>query len=160
MANDLLTTDRLHQICARRLAVLRQLREQTIRQIELVDTGEGEQILTLLAQKQHLLDEIHDLQQQLLPFQSQDPDARQWASAELRNSCRQMVDEGQQILKELVAIESRSIDTLSRQRDSVASELQLHHSASTVRSAYDSHDLFEANERSQGMDISTLSLEG
>ncbi len=93
-------------------------------------------------------------------IQSQDPDARQWASEELRTSCRQMVDEGQQILKELVAIESRSIDTLSRQRDSVASELQLHHSASTVRSAYDSYDLFEASERSQGMDISTLSLEG
>ncbi len=41
MSNDLLTTDRLIEICARRLAVLRELREQTIRQIELVDTGEG-----------------------------------------------------------------------------------------------------------------------
>lgn len=160
MPNQFATGDQLLELCANRLMVLKSLRDLTIEQFDRVQSGDTEGLLTMLSHKQNLLDEVQRIQMELRPFQEQDPETRSWSSPEKRAECRFVVEQGQKILQELVSLEGSSIDWLSLQRDSVANELKLHHSATAVRSAYDSHERFEAEIYSSGLESNPLSLEG
>lgn len=158
--SDYTSTDKLYQLCEQRLHVLQQIRALTLQQYDQVHTLETDQLLSLLAQKQHLLDEIQSIQAQLIPYQQEDPDSRRWSSKERRAQCREWMEQGQGILKDLVALEAASIEALSQQRDGVASELQLYRSSQEVRSAYDSHEMFHGAAQLDSLHSSHLSLEG
>ncbi len=129
-------TDRLAELIHGKLSVLTQLRELARQQLDLVDKGDMSRLLSLLAAKQALLNELGRVERDLDPFRDEDPVAREWKSADERQRCRQTAEQCNLLLKEIVLLETQGESELTHRRDDVAARLQGVHQAAQAHNAY------------------------
>ena len=132
------STERLAELVAQKHRVLLQLREVGGRQMDLVVSGETPLLLKLLAVKQSLISALQDLEKQLAPFHAEDPQRRRWATPEVREQCARQADECNRLLQEVVALEQLGAEKMTIRRNELAARLDHVHTASQVRSAYES----------------------
>ena len=149
---DRLDTDALADLVARKLRVVTQLRELTVRQPALVEAGDMKSLLRVLTSKQKLLEEVQRLDGRLEPFRRQDPEQRVWQSPEHRRRCREDAEQCHRLVEEMKAMETRDKDHLVRRRDAVSQELEQAHAAAAARTAY------QPAERTGGLDLCSESL--
>ena len=131
-----LPTDILMQLVRARHVCLVQLCDLGRRQMDLIDRGNVTGLLDLLAIKQKPLSDIQRLEKALDPYRTQDPEKRQWPSADQRAACAQLVEECNKMLKEIVVQEKRCEETMTRKRDATALELQQLRAAGQAHGAY------------------------
>ena len=128
------------------------LRSLTNAQQDAIQTSEPSITLGILARKSSLLDELSEVHYQLIPFHHDDPELRTWATPERRQLCRQLADEGQQLLREIIAVEQATVDAVSTQRDAVAAQLQDGTDSIIASNAYTAGDLLNQST----LDLSNL----
>lgn len=109
------------------------------RQGELIETGDVAALVKLLAAKQQLIAALGQLERSLDPFRKEDPDARDWRSPADRTACAADADACARLLDEVVALERRHEEAMSRRRDGLAAELRKTLSAHHAASAYQPH---------------------
>lgn len=131
-----LPTDQLAELMDRKLACLSQLREIGRRQAALIADGDLTELLRLLAAKQHLIGALQGVERALVPFRDEQPEARQWRSAEARARCARKASLCRQLLAEIVEQEKAGEARLAQRRDDVAQQLNQVHSARRARGAY------------------------
>ena len=131
-----LPTEILMQLVRARYTCLIQLRDLGRRQMELIDQGNVTGLLDLLAIKQKPLSDIQRVEKALDPYRTQDPEKRQWPSADQRAACARLVEECNKMLKEIVAQEKRCEETMACKRDATALELQRLRAAGQAHGAY------------------------
>jgi hypothetical protein len=129
-------TDTLARLVERKLRVLSQLRELTVRQAPIIAADDAKTLLRVFAAKQKLLEDIHRLDLELEPFRRQDPEDRVWRSAENRAQCAEAAERCRQLVEEIKASEIRDRTELIERRDGVARRLEEAHSAAAAREAY------------------------
>jgi flagellar biosynthesis/type III secretory pathway chaperone len=129
-------TDRLAELIDGKQSVLVQLRELARQQLDLVDKGDMSRLLSLLAAKQALLNELTAVERDLDPFRDDDPAAREWRSSDARQRCRQTAEQCNLLLKEIVLLETQGESELTHRRDDVAARLQGVHQAAQAHHAY------------------------
>jgi hypothetical protein len=129
-------TDRLAELVAQKHRCLEQLHWLGQRQLESIEGANLGFLLQLLAAKQKLLDDLHQVQRELVPFQDQNPDSRPWQSTERRAACAKQLAECDSLLRQIVQQELRSQEQLAAHRDEAAELLQLGAAASSVHGAY------------------------
>lgn len=134
-----LTSDKLAELIAQRQACLVQMHKLSVKQGELVSSGEMGALLRLLSIKNQLLVALQATEQQLAPFHDQDPETRVWANAAARERCARQAAECQTLLAEIMDMERDNEQKMTERRDQVASQLQAAQSASTARRAYQVH---------------------
>jgi len=135
------STDRLAELVDKKHEVLGQLR--TLSQYQLRLAGHDEylsDLMRVLAAKQSLIERLSNIDQQLNPFRSEDPDARVWRSPEDRQRCSKMAGECEQLLSELKKLEQASTQTISKRRDDVAKQLKETNTAVDSNAAYNNLD--------------------
>jgi hypothetical protein len=137
-----------------KLHLLTEMKQMSISQTDLVAQHDMTGLMTLLSRKQNLMDSLHQVQESLAPFQSQDPESRKWSSPDRRRSCQEMIAKCDELLQHLIVMENRSLDNMTVQREIVAAQLQQNIDASTVQHAYQTSDSDETSLES------FLSLEG
>ena len=81
-----LETDRLAKLIAQKHEILVQLLELVQRQRQIVGEGNMTRLLSLLAAKQPFISQLQEVETDLDPFRSQDPEERHWRSAEFRHT--------------------------------------------------------------------------
>ena len=133
---DTMETDKLARLIVKKHEILVQLRDLARRQSDLICSGDMTRLLSLLSAKQHSLLELQAVEKELDPFRSQDPDERQWRSAELRQRVRQAATANETMLQEIMDVERDCESRLSRRRDDTAARLQGAHDKSSARNAY------------------------
>jgi hypothetical protein len=79
---------------------------------------------------------LRTLQQEIVLFQSQQPEERIWRSEELRVRCRENFHRCELLLAELLTMEDTSISELTQRRDLVAQQLQQFTTADAIHDAY------------------------
>jgi hypothetical protein len=131
-----LETDRLDELIRAKHECLLQLRDAGLRQMELVHEGSMVDLLDLLAIKQRMLLDLQGIQRRLDPFRQQDPESRQWRSAEARQRCARRLEDCERLLAEILRQEKQSEQELTRRRDETALQLQGVHAAGAARGAY------------------------
>jgi hypothetical protein len=131
-----LDTRDLLDLVSRKSDCLGQLRKLCVRQQELVDSGDMTQLLTLLAAKQRLLNDLHALERELDPFRDDDPARRVWTSEAERMRCASLADQSVRLLQEILAGEKRCEEALQRRRDETAVQLATVQTAGMARGAY------------------------
>lgn len=131
-----LETDLLTELVARKLRVLVQLRELTVRQPALIEADDAATLLRVLSAKQKLLEEVHRLDEQLEPFRQQDPDSRVWRTVDDRVRCRAAAEQCQALVEELKVVEAQDKHRLVERRDALSRELEHAHAAAEARTAY------------------------
>ncbi|MBW3598421.1 MAG: flagellar export chaperone FlgN [Planctomycetes bacterium] len=129
-------TDALAELVARKLRVVTQLRELTVRQPALIDSDDMKTLLRVLSAKQRLLEEVQRLDARLERFRRQDPEARVWRSPEDRRRCRAAAEQCQRLVEEVKALEAKDKDALVRRRSAVSQELDHAQAAAEARNAY------------------------
>jgi hypothetical protein len=130
------STDQLAELIRGKHLVLTQLRDIGRRQADLVAGGEIGSLLKLLAGKQQLIAGLQDLERELKPHYSQNPDARLWRTPADRARCAQLADECNTLLEEIVNLEKRGAEQMDVRKNEVAEQLQQVHAAAHVRNAY------------------------
>jgi len=131
-----LETDILADLIDKKHQCLTALRDLGRRQLALVQGGELPPLLKVLATKNRLIEYLQQLERQLEPFQSQDPDARQWRSPADRTACAQQAEACRQLWNEVIQQEQQSEQELTQRRDEAATRLQGMHTAHQARDAY------------------------
>lgn len=129
-------TERLASLIDKKCEILSSLRELAARQNEIVEGGDMTKLLTLLANKQALLQGMQSIERQLDPFREQDPEARTWPSPEHRRRAQAVAARCDALLSELVSIEKQCVGELNERRDKVADRLQGMHNVTHATDAY------------------------
>ena len=118
-----MTTQDFAQLIDARLAVLVQLLALSRRQATVINDSELSTLLTLLAGKQQLVNQLQVLDRQLAPYQQQSPESRHWASQSERTRCQQQAARCEAVLREILVTEKQAEDHLVQQRDAVSQRL-------------------------------------
>lgn len=129
-------TDLLASLIGNKFSVLEQLRDLSRRQSEIVAQGDMPSLLQVLAVKQNLIMELQAVERRIDPFRDQDPDARQWRSADDRQRCRLVSQRCDAMLKEVMLMEKECESSLRQRRDDCANRLQDLQSGSQAHAAY------------------------
>jgi hypothetical protein len=130
------STEQLAGLIAQKHEVLVQLRTVGVRQTDLVETGEVAALLKLLAAKQHLITHLQELERELKPFYSGDPEKRVWRSPDDRARCAKQASDCNALLEEIVRLEKLGAEKMDERKNEVAQQLQQVHAATHVRNAY------------------------
>lgn len=131
-----LETDQLAALVAAKLQVVEVLARLAQRQLALIEAGDAAVLLKLLAAKQTVIDQLQQLERQLDPFRSQDPEQRVWRSAGDRDRCRAQAERCAALLAEAMELERRGEASLIARRDDAAQALAAAQTAADARSAY------------------------
>ena len=130
------STEQLAGLIAKKHEVLVQLRAVGVRQSDLVASGEVAALLKLLAAKQHLITRLQELEGELKPYYTGDPDKRVWRSPDERVRCAKQAGECNALLEEIVRFEKLGAEKMNERKNEVAQQLNQVHAAAHVRNAY------------------------
>lgn len=133
------STDKLAELVGKRHACLVQLHKLGEKQSEFIISGEISSLLRLLSVKNQLIVALQSIEQQLGPFHEQDPDQRQWASAEEHQKCSERAAECKQLLDKVMRLESENEAKMTQRRDQIAQQLQTAQASASARRAYQGH---------------------
>jgi hypothetical protein len=121
---------------ARKAQVLDLLRRLGEAQLSLVGAGDMTRLMQVLSSKDSLLQQLQLVERELDPFRDEDPDARQWESPELRQSCREDAARCAALLEQIIALERQSEAEMVRRRDATAAQLQNMYGSHEAQGAY------------------------
>ena len=131
------TTKRLAELIGTKHRVLTQLRVAGQRQATLIASGDTAALLKVLAAKQQLILALQNVEHELAPYHSDDPEQRRWHSAQERARCAEQAAECNAMLDEILQLEKSGMEELTIRRNEVAAQLEQVHAAAHVRSAYE-----------------------
>ncbi len=145
-------TDRLRKLIDEKHSVLTSLRELADVQVEQAFNSDMAVLVSVLARKQPLMDELSRIQEELSTYTLDDPDSRVWKSPADRLACRAVAQSCDQLLKNILQLEQQAIDELSDRRDAVAVQLQDGRDGMSARSAYFTNAAID----SSSLDLSSM----
>ena len=132
-------TDWLADRIEQKHEVLSELRQLARRQADIIRVGDTGKLLNLLAVKQSFLNKLQQLERQLDPFRSQDPESRVWRSAAHRQQTRDAATRCESLLNEIMLLERQCESDLIQRRDQAATRLQGIHDVTRATTAYTQH---------------------
>lgn len=116
--------------------VLRRLAAASIRQLEIVRSGDMTRLLELLAQKQRLMDEFDAVKRQLVPFRDIPPSDRRWRDDEERRETGAAVNRCTRMLEEILRNDRRSTEELAERKTDVEEQLRRIRQGAQVNASY------------------------
>ncbi len=134
-----IATDNLTDLIRKKHQILVQLREIGRKQQQLTGESQAANLLQLLGAKQHLITALQMVERNLRPFQTEDPDTRQWRCPEDRQQCAEQSTACQKLLAEVVEIEKQQEIRMTQRRNEVAAKLQQAGAAREAANAYSLH---------------------
>jgi hypothetical protein len=129
-------TDTLAELIAAKRDRLAALGELGRRQLAMIEEGDMDRLLDLLAVKQRCLNELQRIERALDPFRREDPERRVWRTPEARSRCAEQIDECRTMLAEIVSREKCSERALVERRDQAARQLEGAYRGIQARGAY------------------------
>jgi hypothetical protein len=116
-------TEQLFTLFEAKRVLLADLRALGFSQSEAIDKQDISELLNLLGRKQGIMDRLMVIQQQMLGFQDEDPEARVWSSLQRRQACQETNRVCDQWVQEILVMEQRAAESMTAQRDAIAGQL-------------------------------------
>lgn len=124
MGDDVgLWSRRLDELLGRQVELYRRLEELGKSQGRLIENSESDQLLSLLAKRQNVVDEIIEINEGLEPFRSRWEAVTQALDASLMAHIREMVQEIESLASAVAERDQADEATLRRRRDAVSEQL-------------------------------------
>jgi len=134
--NDYSVTETLTQLVSQKHDILKRLGDLARRQQESIREGGTQRLMRVLSAKQTLMTELQKVQRALTPFHQDNPDERKWRSSEARRQCRDMVEQCETLLAQLMNLERQCEAELRERRDATEAQLHESHDSATATRAY------------------------
>ncbi|GAB4550771.1 MAG: hypothetical protein Tsb0013_12640 [Phycisphaerales bacterium] len=115
---------RLARILDDQIALYRSLSELSSRQSSIIETGETDALLSVLGQRQSLVERITDLNEELEPFTQRWDELSCRLSDDRKAGIRERLDALDVLVGEIARRDERDRLALERQRDAVSTELK------------------------------------
>ncbi len=112
-----MNTDMLRENLIQKRDVLLQLRQLADLQSALVSGGDSRKLLGLLATKEKLLKALKKVEASMDPFRDEDPEERVWRSTADRQAAREIAEECNRLLTEIMEIDRSDEGKLIARRD-------------------------------------------
>ncbi|NMC20441.1 MAG: hypothetical protein GYA33_08485, partial [Thermogutta sp.] len=119
----LTSADRLAELIRSKQACLAELLGVCRRQVELVEGGDVEGLLELLAWKQRYVQEIQRLESALAPYRRESPESRSWRSEDLRRETAGRLQDCRRLLAEILEIERHCEQKMTAGREEISRRL-------------------------------------
>jgi len=114
----------------------RELKSQSEQQDALIASGSTDQLLSLLAQRQHLIDGLGQVSSSLAPYRSRIAAIADQASGDLGEQMRAMVEEVRVLLESIIAADEKGKADLEAARDNVGGQIRQAAGAAAAAGAY------------------------
>lgn len=114
----------------------RELKSQSERQDALIANGETDQLLSLLAQRQKLIDGLGQVSSSLAPYRSRIAAIADQAAGDLGEQMRGMVEEVRVLLESIIACDEKGKADLEAARDKVGGQIRQAAGAVAAAGAY------------------------
>lgn len=129
-------TNRLRSLLESKLDLVNQLHELSMAQQSLSSTEEVDAMMGMIARRDGLMDHLLQVQQQLLPYRTDDPNGRLWQSIEAREHCQRLLVRIEQLVQSVIKIDEQTLQRMCDYRDSLALELRQGADLSMLQNAY------------------------
>ncbi len=126
----------LVSLLARQRDHYRQLKELSDQQQDMIERGEAEQLLAVLGRRQGHVEALTTLNEQLAPLRPRMSQIAEDAPAEVRGQLRELVDDVQGLLEQIIHQDEADKAKLTAGRDAVRTQLQQTAKAPVALSAY------------------------
>jgi len=133
---DELGTTRLAALITAKQQVLEILVQLGQKQVALITAGDMTSLLKLLTGKQSVMSHLQMIEQAMIPFRDQDPEARFWESPAHRTACQARADQCNTLLREAMQLERTAEAEMVKRRDSTQIALTSVQAAASARAAY------------------------
>jgi hypothetical protein len=133
---DYTHTERLSRLIQLKHDLLAQLHMLARKQVEVLASDEVERLMSLLAQKQPLLNQLQAVEKALDPFRREDAEQRQWRTPQERRACQVIAERANALLAELLQFERQAEAAVTVSRDQTSRELATATTALAARQAY------------------------
>ena len=134
--SNLHATQQLYDLICQQREVLLELKHFAEVQHRIVQQNELGKLVSLLASKQKAIQRLQEIDRNLAPFQSQDPESRVWSSEEQRDECRRIAKECPRLLAEVMKLEQIAEETLTAQRETISQQVDQSTTRSQAATAY------------------------
>lgn len=134
--DDRWETDLLAELLVKKQEVLVHLCELSRRQKEVIDRDDMTLMFRIFSAKQTLLEKMQNIERELEPFRSQDPESRRWRSAGDRRRAAEIAQRCETLLVEIKEIDSRDVGDLVQRQTETAQRLDGAHRAAKASIAY------------------------
>jgi hypothetical protein len=114
----------------------RELKSHSEQQDTLIASGETDQLLSLLAQRQRLIDGLGQVSSSLAPYRSRIAAIADQASGDLGEQMRGMVEEVRVLLESIIAADEKGKTDLEAARDKVGGQIRQAAGAVAAAGAY------------------------
>lgn len=131
-----LSTEHLRSLLEQRLQALEGLLQIALHQSTCLDNENAEQLLSIVARKQPLIDQLLQVQADIQPHLAIDSELRTWSDPNDRAYCQRLATTGNEAHQSLIQIESQLLEHMQANRDAIAAQLQNGRDASLAASAY------------------------
>jgi flagellar biosynthesis/type III secretory pathway chaperone len=133
---EAMTTTRLAALITAKQQVLEILVQLGHKQVALITAGDLTSLMRLLGGKQSVMSHLQMIEQAMLPFRDEDPEARVWESPAHRAACQARADQCNALLREAMQLEQTAEVEMVKRRDSTQLSLTSVQAAADARAAY------------------------
>lgn len=124
------------ELIRKRRDVMVGILKASIAQEQALGDGLIEPLVARLNDKQTLIEDLRDLQEQLKPFADQTPEDREWPSEVDRENCRRAIEETERLQGAILEIDARCERVMIERRNEIFDSLNRATDAATVAKAY------------------------
>lgn len=154
------TIDKSSTDYTERLLALMECKLALVESLHMVSTSHraislGEDVsvtLGVIARRDAIVDQLLEVQLEMRTYQGDDPEQRVWVSPDRRQRCRSIAAKIDQVIKEVIQLDSQTLDAMCQQRDSIAAELRHGLDSNLTQQAYAANDTLQPSL----LDISDL----
>jgi hypothetical protein len=130
------STEQLARLVSAKRQVLKIVVQLSERQVEMIECGQMEDLMKLLAAKQTVLAQLQSLERELAPYRDDDPETRAWASPAARAACQAQATEANALIGRSLELERTAEAAMVARRDAAEQSLAAFQAAADARTAY------------------------
>lgn len=145
------STELLTRLISAKRQVLKIVVQMSERQMDMIATGQTENLMKLLSAKQTVLDQLQTLERELAVFRDDDPEKRVWTSSAARAACQKEAAEANVLIARSLELERQAEVAMIAKRQATGQLLSSLQAATDAQSAY---------VTGAGMPFSGLQMEG
>lgn len=137
--NPLWQAQRLADLVHQRLALMTEILKLSMQCEAAIEEGLVERLVTLLAEKDRLVDRLRQCQETLAPHAELDRERRHWDSEEARQECQREIEQTAELQAAILAVDARCEAAMVLRRDQLRETIEQTQGASLAARAYAQH---------------------
>jgi len=124
------------ELIQRKEEILRRLTPLSTRQLEIVRSGDMSLLISFLGQKQRILDEFVEIEQDLQPFRDIPPEQRTWSSDTERRETGEAINRCAAMLESILQNDAQSMEETTIQKTDMEEGIRRIQQGTRAHSSY------------------------